>query len=64
MYALALGGSAPSIIAKTDRRGVPVVALAISASFCSLAYMNIVEASATVFKYLYARGTSFAELKA
>jgi yeast amino acid transporter len=56
LYALALGGSAPSIIAKTDRRGVPVVALAISASFCSLAYMNIVEASAAVFKYLYIPG--------
>lgn len=64
LYALALGGSAPSILAKTDRRGVPVVALAISASFCCLAYMNIIEASATVFKYLYLRGTSFAELKA
>jgi len=64
MYALALGGSAPSIIAKTDRRGVPVVALAISASFGCLAYMNIFEASAAVFKYLYVRCTSFAELKA
>src|SRR5271170_4613366 len=53
LYALALGGSAPAIIAKTDRRGVPIVALGISASVCSLAYMNVVEASATVFKYLY-----------
>src|SRR5271169_2763367 len=45
LYALALGGSAPSIIARTDKRGVPLVALAISATFCSLAYMNVVEAS-------------------
>jgi len=52
MYALALTGSAPSFVAKTDKRGVPVVALAISACFCCLAYMNAVEASATVFKYL------------
>jgi L-asparagine transporter-like permease len=53
LYALALGGSAPSIIARTDRRGVPIVALAVSSTFCGLAYMNVVEASATVFKYLY-----------
>ena len=64
LYSLALGGSAPSIIAKTDQRGVPIVALGISASFCCLAYMNIVEASATVFKYLYVSGASVADLKA
>ena len=52
MYALALTGAAPSIIARTDKRGVPIVALAVSASFCCLAYMNAVEGSATVFKYL------------
>jgi yeast amino acid transporter len=54
LYALALGGAAPSIIAKTDKRGVPFISLGISAAFCCMAYMNVVEASATVFKYLYA----------
>lgn len=64
LYALALGGSAPSIIARTDRRGVPVVALAVSATFCGLAYMNIAEASTTVFKYLYNHATTVAHIKA
>jgi len=53
LYALALGGSAPAILAKTDKRGVPIVSLGVCASFCCLAYLNVVEASAVVFKYLY-----------
>lgn len=53
LYALALGGSAPSFIARTDKRGVPIVALGLSALLCSLAYMNVSTESATVFKYLY-----------
>jgi amino acid permease len=64
LYALALGGSAPSVIARTDSRGVPIVALAVSATFCGLAYMNVVEASATVFKYLYNHATTVAHIKA
>ena len=57
LYALALAGSAPSVIARTDRRGVPFVALGVSASFCCLAYMNVSEGSTTVFKYLYVLST-------
>ena len=53
LYGLALGGSAPAILAKTDKRGVPIVSLGVCASFCCLAYLNVVEASAVVFKYLY-----------
>ena len=53
LYGLAIIGSAPKFIARTDKRGVPVVALGISAIFCSLAYMNVTTGSATVFKYLY-----------
>jgi yeast amino acid transporter len=53
LYAMALNGSAPSFIARTDKRGVPYVALGICASFCGLAYMNVTQGSATVFKYLY-----------
>jgi amino acid transporter len=63
LYSLALGGSAPSIIAKTDQRGVPIVALGISATFCCLAYMNVVAASATVFKYLYGEIFNIANVK-
>jgi len=51
IYGLAKEGKAPAIFRKTDRRGVPVYALAISAAFSLLAFMNVSDDSRTVFLY-------------
>ncbi|CAI7618444.1 unnamed protein product [Penicillium bialowiezense] len=51
IYGLAREGKAPRIFARTDRRGVPVPALAISAVIALLAYMNVSGDSRVVFKY-------------
>lgn len=59
IYGIALQGKAPRILAKTDRRGVPYVALALSACFCLLAYMNVSSDSKIVFGYFYNLVTIF-----
>jgi amino acid transporter len=51
IYGIALKGNAPRILARTDRRGVPYVALALSSTFCLLAYMNTTNDSKVVFGY-------------
>ncbi|KAI9792534.1 MAG: hypothetical protein M1816_002054 [Peltula sp. TS41687] len=51
IYGLALERKAPSILARTDRRGVPIYALGLSACFALLAFMNVSDDSRTVFKY-------------
>ncbi|CAG8884716.1 unnamed protein product [Penicillium nalgiovense] len=51
IYGLAREGKAPKIFARTDRRGVPVPALAISSVIALLGYMNVSSDSKTVFKY-------------
>jgi amino acid transporter len=51
IYGLALEGKAPKILAKTDRRGVPIYALGLSALFALLAYMNVSSDSTIVFGY-------------
>jgi amino acid transporter len=51
IYGLAREGKAPRIFARTDRRGVPVPALAISSIIALLAYMNVSGDSRVVFKY-------------
>ncbi|BFZ62076.1 amino acid transporter [Saitoella coloradoensis] len=51
IFALAKDGKAPAFLARTDKRGVPIYALALSSSFCLLAFLNVSNSSATVFKY-------------
>ncbi|KAH0604649.1 uncharacterized protein H6S33_006317 [Morchella sextelata] len=51
IYGLAKEGKAPAFLAKTDSRGVPYNALAASAFFSLLAFMNVAEDSKTVFLY-------------
>lgn len=51
IYGLAAQGKAPLILAKTDKRGVPVYALGLSACFCLLAFMGVSEDSFEVFGY-------------
>ncbi|KAB2569444.1 Dicarboxylic amino acid permease [Lasiodiplodia theobromae] len=51
IYGLASTGKAPKILARTDKRGVPVYALGLSSCFCLLAYMNVSDDSKKVFGY-------------
>jgi amino acid transporter len=48
---LATQHHAPKIFAWTDKRGVPVPALALSSCFCLLAMMNVADDSIVVFGY-------------
>ena len=48
LFGLAREGKAPAIFAMTDRRGVPIYSLAMSASFSLLAYMNVSDDSKKV----------------
>ena len=49
LFGLAHEGKAPKIFRWTDRRGVPVPALALSVCFCLLAYLGVNTSSYTVF---------------
>lgn len=51
IYGLAREGKAPRILARTDRKGVPIYALALSSAFALLAFMNVSDDSKTVFGY-------------
>lgn len=51
LYGLASDGSAPRIFKRTDKRGVPVPALLLSAAFAFLAFMNVSDDSRLVFGY-------------
>lgn len=59
IYGLAVEGKAPRILARTDARGVPIYALALSSAFALLAYMNVSDDSATVFGYFVNLVTMF-----
>lgn len=51
LYGLASNGNAPAIFKKTDKRGVPIYALGMSAAFALLAFMNVSDDSTQVFGY-------------
>ncbi|KAI9872896.1 MAG: hypothetical protein M1830_001074 [Pleopsidium flavum] len=59
IYGLAVEGKAPRFLAHTDRRGVPVYALGVSAAFSLLAFMNVSDDSKTVFGYFFNLVTIF-----
>ena len=59
IYGLALEGKAPKFLAHTDKRGVPVYALGLSASFALLAFMNVSTSSKVVFGYFVNLTTIF-----
>ncbi|KAI8938622.1 hypothetical protein NX059_004494 [Plenodomus lindquistii] len=59
IYGLAEQGHAPKIFRWTDKRGVPVPALAISALFCCTAFMNAADDAKTVFGYFVNLTTIF-----
>ncbi|KAI1335714.1 dicarboxylic amino acid permease [Xylariaceae sp. FL0016] len=51
LYGLASDGSAPAIFRRTNRKGVPVYALALSSVFGLLAYLNVADDSKEVFTH-------------
>lgn len=59
IYGLAEEGHAPKIFRWTDKRGVPVPALVISALFCCTAFMNAADDSKVVFGYFVNLTTIF-----
>lgn len=59
IYGLAEQGHAPKIFRWTDKRGVPVPALAISALMCCTAFMNAADDAKTVFGYFVNLTTIF-----
>jgi amino acid transporter len=59
LYGLAEQGHAPKIFGWTDKRGVPVPALALSALFCCTAFMNAAKSGTVVFGYFVNMTTIF-----
>ena len=51
LYGLAKEGNSFSIFARTDRRGVPIYALGLSALIACIAFLNVADDSKKVFKY-------------
>lgn len=51
LYGLAKEGNAHRIFARTDRRGLPIYSLALSALIACIAFLNCADDSTTVFKY-------------
>ncbi|TVY37886.1 Dicarboxylic amino acid permease [Lachnellula subtilissima] len=59
LYGLAHENKAPKIFGKTDKRGMPVYALALSTVFCLLAFLGCNTSSYTVFGYFVNLVTMF-----
>ncbi|RDL38531.1 Uncharacterized protein BP5553_02871 [Venustampulla echinocandica] len=59
LYSLAVEGSAPRIFSRTNSRGVPIYALALSAAFCTLAFMIVDVGTFTTFQYFVSLVTIF-----
>lgn len=59
LYGLAHAGKAPEIFSRTDKRGVPIYALAASTAFCLLAFLSVSTDSYKVFNYFVNLVTMF-----
>lgn len=62
IWALAKEGQAPAIFHKTNSRGVPLAAVAVSSLFIALGFMNVNEDASTVFGYFVSLVTVFGAL--
>jgi len=51
IHGIALKGQAPRFLAKTDKRGVPIYGLGVSALVCCIAFLNVSTSSTLVFGY-------------
>jgi amino acid transporter len=61
-WALGKDGQAPNIMQRTNKRGVPVPAVALSSVFIALGFMNATKSAATVFGYFVSLVTVFGAL--
>ena len=59
LYSLAVEGNAPSIFSRTNQRGVPIYSLALSSSFCSIAFMSEKFGAFKIFQYFISLVTIF-----
>ena len=59
LYGLAKEGNSHPIFARTDRRGVPIYALGLSALIACIAFLNVADDSRKVFVYFYNLVTIF-----
>lgn len=62
VWALANDGQAPKLMRRTNLRGVPIPAVALSSLFCALGFMNAKKDSQTVFGYFVSLVTVFGAL--
>ncbi|KAF7304841.1 AA-permease domain-containing protein [Mycena kentingensis (nom. inval.)] len=62
LYGLAVEGKAPRIFAKTNRNGVPWIALITCLLFCLLVYLNVSSGAAKVFGYFVNLVSAFGAL--
>ncbi|KAG6364721.1 hypothetical protein INS49_006325 [Diaporthe citri] len=62
IWALAKDGQAPAIFHKTNSRGVPTAAVAVSSLFIALGFMNVTKDASTVFGYFVSLVTVFGAL--
>ncbi|KAK4456822.1 dicarboxylic amino acid permease [Cladorrhinum samala] len=62
VWALAKDRQAPQIMQRTNKRGVPIPAVALSSIFIALGYMNASKDSSTVFGYFVSLVTVFGAL--
>ncbi|TAQ83328.1 hypothetical protein B7494_g8346 [Chlorociboria aeruginascens] len=59
LYSLAVQGNAPYIFSRTNSRGVPIYALALSSSICLIAFMSIKTGTFKTFQYFISLVTIF-----
>lgn len=62
VWALAKDRQAPEIMERTNKRGVPIPAVALSSIFIALGFMNATKDAATVFGYFVSLVTVFGAL--
>lgn len=61
-WALAKDRQAPQLMQRTNKKGVPIPAVAVSSIFIALGFMNATKSSATVFGYFVSLVTVFGAL--
>lgn len=61
-WALAKDRQAPQLLQRTNKRGVPIPAVALSSIFIALGFMNATKSSSTVFGYFVSLVTVFGAL--
>ncbi|KAJ4303916.1 hypothetical protein N0V88_001516 [Collariella sp. IMI 366227] len=62
VWAMGKDGQAPHLMQRTNKRGVPIPAVALSSVFIALGFMNATKSAATVFGYFVSLVTVFGAL--